>query len=379
MSWRLTRRRFLGNAAGAGISLTSPAWLALDAFAGDSARRGHLKEVDPAFYTKLSGRRTQCFVCPLDCILKPGQTCFCRTRRNHDGTLNSHAYGNPCILSVDPIEKLPLHHYLPGRRTLSLAVGGCNLRCLYCQNWSQSQVRPDELTNFDLPVGRALDGAARKEIDLLAYTYTEPIAFFEYMEDLAAAGRARGVRSVCATALYVKEKPLRRLCRNVEAFAVALKGFDEEFYREVLGSSLGPVLRALEVLKDEKVWFEIVTLIVPTYNDDVKQIEAMCRWIVKTLGRDVPLHFGRFVPQYRLKDLPPTPVATLERCRKAAFDTGLRHVYVFNVAPHEGNHTYCHGCGQKLVRRLGFKILANDVRAGACPHCGTGLPGVWSV
>ncbi len=366
----MSRRAFLEGAAG-----VLPALEILEAFGREAEQSNFLKEVPES--KTLDGRRTQCFVCPLNCVLDPGQTCFCRTRTNHDGRLLSHAYGNPCILAVDPVEKLPLAHFMPGERTLSLAVGGCNLRCLYCQNWQQSQSRPEELKTFDLPPDKAVEGAGKKDVRILAYAYTEPVAFLEYAADVSALARRNGLRNVVASALFVNPDPLRRLCRNVDAFAAALKGFDESFYEKVLGSQLKPVLRALEVVREENVWLEIVNLVVPGYNDDFSKIKEMVDWIRKTLGAGIPLHFGRFVPEYRLKDLPRTPLPTLERCRKIAQDAGLEHVYIFNVSPHEGNNTRCQACHKEVILRLGFKILENRMVDGACGFCRARIPGIW--
>lgn len=368
------RRDFLSMIA-ALPAIGGPALDVLNALAQEKVES--FREVDPRYYLKLDGRQTQCRVCPLNCFLKPGDTCFCRTRKNHDGRLMSHGYGNPCIVTIDPIEKLPLAHFLPGEQTLSIAVGGCNLRCLYCQNWNESQSKPDDLKNFDISGEKAIEGAAKKNIRLMAYTYTEPVAFYEYARDVSVLARAKKMKNVVATALFINEAPLRELCKTTDAFAVALKGFDEKFYDKVLGSQLAPVLKSLEILKEEKVWFEIVTLIVPTYNDDLAKIKEMIAWIKKTLGTKVPLHFGRFVPQYRLKDLPRTPVPTLEKCRDMALDAGLDHVYIFNVAPHEGNNTICRGCKKVVIERLGFKVLRNDLEKGACKYCRSKLPGVW--
>jgi pyruvate formate lyase activating enzyme len=320
----MTRRAFLGGAASA-----LPAIEVLELFAREARRPGALKEVPHS--KSLDGTRTQCFVCPLNCILNPGETCFCRTRTNHDGKLFSHAYDNPCILTVDPIEKLPLAHFLPGESSLSLAVGGCNLRCLYCQNWQQSQAKPDEIRTFDLPRDKAVEGAKKKEVRVLAYAYTEPVAFLEYAMDVSALAREKGLKNVVASALFVNPDPLRELCKTTDAFAAGLKGFDEKFYEKALGVPLKPVLQALEVIKEEGVWLEIVNLVVPGYNDDLAKVKEMAEWIRKTLGTKVPLHFGRFVPEYRLKDLPRTPVPTLEKCRQLALDAGLEHVYIFNV------------------------------------------------
>jgi pyruvate formate lyase activating enzyme len=369
----LGRREFLrsGLAAGAGL----PALRVLELF--EQKNPSHQIEVDKAFYEKLTGKRTQCFICPLKCILNPGETCFCRTRNNVDGRLISYAYNNPCILSVDPVEKMPLSHFLPGTKTLSLAVGGCNLRCLYCQNWEQSQTRPERQRTFDLPKEKAVAGAGKKECKTLAYTFTEPVVFSEYMRDVSALAREKGFRNVCGTALFVEIKALRDMCRSIDAFSVALKGFEEKFYDRVLGSKLKPVLDALVVLKEEKIWTEVVTLVVPGYNDKLGTIREQCKWHRKNLGADTPLHFGRFVPQYKLKDLPRTPVETLEKCRDIGLEEGIRHVYIFNVSPHEGNDTYCPRCRKPVLKRLGFKILESKLKDGICTRCRTKLPGVW--
>lgn len=378
-----SRREFLKSTGymGLGAVALSPAFQALCLVGGkaDVIERGvgGLKEVDTKYYDRLSANKTKCHICPLHCILRPGETCFCRTRTNHDGRLYCHAYANPCVIAVDPLEKLPLYHYLPGRKNLSVAFGGCNMRCLYCQNWRLSQVKPHELETYDLPCDKALETAEAKALDIIAYAYTEPVVYSEYVRDLSALSRPRGIKNVAATALYIEEPPLRELCRTVDAFSVALKGFDEKFYRDVIGSNLKPVLKAMEVLKEEKVWFEIVNLVLPTYNDDPRKIKKMCKWIVKNLGNDVPIHFGRFVPEYKLKDLVRTPVSTLERCREIALDAGMKYPYIFNVSPHEGNHTFCPKCDRKLVQRLGLKVLDMQIIEGYCPHCNEPIPGVW--
>lgn len=372
---KVTRKEFIQLGLGSALAMTSAGKI-FQSFAQDASEKFAI-EVDKKFYKTFDGTNTQCFICPLNCKLKTGETCFCRTRTNHSGKLLNHAYDNPCVISVDPIEKLPLSHYLPGKETLSLAFGGCNLRCLYCQNWQQSQVKPSDLKNFDLSREKALDGAKKKDIDILACTYTEPIAFYDYVRDLSAYAKEKGAKTVCATALFVNPDPLKELATNVAAFSVALKGFDEKFYDRVCGISLKPVLTAIETLKTTKSWFEIVNLIVPTYNDNFDDVKAMCKWIVKTVGKDVPVHFGRFVPEYKMKDLPRTPVQTLEKCREIAMEEGVRYAYIFNVSPHEGNNTYCHGCKKCLVQRLGFKIIESNLEKGACKFCRTKIPGVW--
>ncbi|MHC4605635.1 MAG: AmmeMemoRadiSam system radical SAM enzyme [Planctomycetota bacterium] len=371
---KICRRKLLGWGLACGAAL--PALDVLELFAQESGK--HTIECDPKYYEKLKGRRTRCLVCPLTCTLNEGEFCFCRSRGNVKGRLISFAYNNPCVLTVDPVEKTPLSHYLPGTTSLSLGMGGCNLRCLYCQNWQQSQKEPHKLKTFDVPKEKMAAGAERKECRSIAYTYTEPIAFSEYMRDASAFARKKGLRNICATALFVEKDPLKEYLKNIDAFAVALKGFDETFYDRVLGSVLKPVLDALVVLKEAGKWTEVVTLIVPTYNDDMKKVKEQVKWHRKNLGADTPLHFGRFVPQYKLKDLPRTPVETLEKCRNIALDGGLNYAYIFNVSPHDGNNTYCPKCGAPVIKRLGFKILQNNMKNGACGKCGRKIPGIWS-
>lgn len=289
------------------------------------------------------------------------------------------AYANPCIISVDPIEKHPFNHFLPGAKTLSIATAGCNLRCLYCQNWQQSQARPEHLRNFSLQPEEASKKAKEHNIPIIAYTYTEPVVFWEYVMDTSEKAKAMGLKNVVATALFMNKEPIREWCKVTDAFTVALKGFDDEFYRKVVGCSLKPVLDALVTVKEEGVWLEVVVLIVPTLNDDMKQIKDMCLWIKRNLGAQVPVHFGRFVPEYKLRNLPRTPIPTLEQCHQIALDVGLHFVYIFNVSPHEANHTYCPKCQTKLIRRLGFKVLENNLNKGACPKCKTRIQGIWQA
>ena len=338
---------------------------------------GDRHEVD--FYTKLSGRRIQCFVCPLNCILEDGETCPCRTRTNVRGTLYSYAYNNPCILRIDPIEKLPLNHFLPGTRTLSLAVGGCMLRCLYCQNWEQSQERPERLRTFYLTPAKAVAGAKRRGIRSIAFTYTEVGVFLEWAKDVAKEAKQQGLNVVVATSAYLNPKPLVDFAQHVDGIVVTLKGFTEAFYRQVTARELKPVLESLKAIRHQtSCWLEISNLVVPTYNDRLTEIRQMAVWIKQNLGSDVPLHFARFTPMYKLKQLPRTPVQTLEGARRVARRAGLRYVYTSNVAPHEGNHTYCSKCRAKVIERLGFKVLEDRSRNGRCHRCATALPGRWS-
>ncbi len=375
----LSRRELISRVARTGLK-TASVPLALKVLADVNAawaRAGRQvpfkREVD--LYRKLPRNRIQCFVCPLNCVLAPGETCFCRSRTNERGTLYSRGWAKPCIVSIDPIEKLPFNNFYPGEKVASIAVGGCNLRCLYCQNWEQSQKKPDQVRPLiDLEPARAVESAREKELSTIAFTYTEPTAFHEYAMDIAAEARRAGVRVVSGTAAFVNRRPIREACKVIDAFAVTLKGFDETFYEKVCGARLKPVLNAIEEIRSEGAWLELTTLIVPTYNDDVAKIKRMARWIRKNLGSTVPWHFARFVPRYKLKKIPQTPVQTLDDARKAALDAGIEFVYTSNIAPHAGNHTYCPRCKAMLIERVGFKTIRNRIKKGRCP-CGHEIPG----
>lgn len=335
------------------------------------------REVD--FYERLSDGTVVCGVCPHHCMLDDGETGICLARTNVGGKHYSRAYGHPCILRVDSIEKVPLSHFVPGTRTMTIATGGCNLRCLYCQNWQQSQTRPDELKTFDLTPEQAVKAAKEKGIEVIAFNYTEPVAFLEYAKDIARAARKAEIRVVAATGAYVEPEPLIDFAQYVDAITIGLKGFTEDFYETVCGVRLDGVLESIKTIKKKtNCWLELVNLIVPTYNDDPNTIRKMVGWIRRNVGLTTPLHFSRFVPMYRLTNLPRTSVTTLETACNIARRVGLKYVYTSNIAPHDGNNTYCSKCGFSLIQRLGFKILDNRLRDGRCPQCHTRIPGVWS-
>lgn len=377
------RRRFLASLAGLAawplFGSTSAGRALLSMTLDDEGEPFPYPEALKGHWEALPGKRTICSVCPLDCRLEDGETCFCRTRTNRGGRLHVTAWENPCVLAVDPIEKVPLGHFTPGAKTLALGTGGCNLRCLYCQNWEQSQKKPTELENHELPVKRAADSLKDTDIETIAFAYTEPIVFLEYLSEIAAHAKRRKVRCVAATALFAKPAAAVHLGRHLDAACVGIKAFDEAFYDKVCGSKLKPVLDATVHLAGEEVQLEITTLVVPGYNDDEVKLGELAKWIVKNLGPDTPWHLGRFVPKYRLGNVPRTPVETLERLRKIGQDAGLAYVYLSNVAPHEGNHTCCGHCGELVIERLGFELLSNRLgKKGRCPKCKRRLPGVWS-
>lgn len=331
------------------------------------------------YYERLADKKVQCFVCPLRCVLTDGQTCPCRTRTNVGGTLYSRAYDNPCILRVDAIEKMPLLHFRPGSKTLTIATGGCNVRCLYCQNWEQSQKTPDELKSFSLTAEQAVAEARKKGLDTIAFNYTEPVAFLEYAKDIAVAAKKAGLKVVVGTSAFIEPKPLLDFARHVDAFVITLKGFDEDFYQRVCGVGLEPVLASIKAIgRQAKCWLELINVVVPTQNDDPAKIGEMVKWVRQNVGGNVPLHFARFVPMYKLANLPQTPVQTLEAACEIGRKAGLRFVYTSNVSPHPGNNTICPDCHQPMIQRLGFKILEYNLKGGTCPNCRKRLPGVWA-
>lgn len=328
-------------------------------------------------YDSLGNRNVQCRICPHRCVLEPGDRSICRSKVNIEGRLYSLTYGNPCSLHVDPIEKKPLFHFLPRSRILSLATTGCNFRCLNCQNWEISQKRPEEVRSTTLFPDEVVAEAVRLGIPSIAYTYSEPVTFYEYMLDTATAAREGGLKNVMVSNGYINREPLRRLCRVLDAANINLKSFDDKVYRSLNGGTLAPVLETFKTLHGEGVWFEMTTLVVPTYVDDLEMTQRMCGWILRELGSSYPLHLLRFFPHYRLTRLPATPVATLEAMRETAKKEGIAHVYVGNVPGHEGCHTTCPGCGARVVVRNGYLLTAFHIEKGRCAFCGAAIPGRW--
>ena len=322
-------------------------------------------------------KTVQCELCPNGCVLENGQHSRCRARMNKDGTLYSLVYGKPCAVHVDPIEKKPFNHFLPGTTAFSIATAGCVLSCKFCQNWQISQAKPEDTDTVDLPPDEVVRQAMLYGCKSVTYTYTEPTVFYEYMYDTAIIAKKYGVRNTMHSCGYINEKPLRKLSKYLNAADIDLKGFTEDYYSRICSGSLKPVLNSLVVLKEEGVWLEITNLVIPTLNDDMKTVKEMCRWILKNLGPDVPIHFSRFLPLYKLANLPPTPLETLVEARKTAMDAGLNFVYIGNIR-HEGESTFCPKCKRMLIEREGFFVKQNNVTKGKCKFCGTSIPGVWS-
>jgi pyruvate formate lyase activating enzyme len=330
-------------------------------------------------YDKLADQKVQCLICPNRCVLAPGDRSVCRSKVNLAGVLYSLAYGNPCAVHNDPVEKKPLYHFVPRSKVFSLATTGCNFRCLNCQNWEISQARPEDVRFLDLFPAAAVRRAGEMGSASIAYTYSEAITYFEYMIDTARIARRQGIYNLLISNGYINTKPLEALCEVLDGANINLKSFSDGIYRKLNGGTLQPVLETLKTLHRRGVHFEITTLVVPGYVDQPAMFRDMCAWIVANIGPDHPLHFTRFFPRYKLDRLPSTPVSLLERCREIALAEGLRYVYVGNVPMHAANHTYCHNCGQKVIERMGYHIPAIHLENGHCRFCHTPIPGRWDA
>jgi len=319
----------------------------------------------------------ECTLCPTRCVLENYQRGDCRVRINVEGRLKTLVYGKPCAVHVDPMEKKPLFHFFPGSAIYSIATAGCNLHCKYCQNWAISQAPPEDTRNVDLDPEKTVAEAVAAGCESIAYTYSEPVVFFEYTIDTCRLAREKGLRNVLVTAGYIEEEPLRELCEVTDAANVDLKAITDDFYREVCGGRVEPVQRTLRIMRETGVWLEITNLIVPTLNDSSEMIRELIDWILEDLGPDVPLHFSRFAPMYQLANLPPTPENTLTDARSTAISAGVHFSYVGNVPGHEGNNTYCPACGRLLVGRFGFLVTDYDIVDGKCAGCGEPIAGAW--
>ncbi len=345
----------------------------------ENADTGH---VSGRYWHKIDDGRLQCDVCPRFCRLREGQRglCFVRARANDEIVLTT--YGRSSGFCVDPIEKKPLNHFLPGTPVLSFGTAGCNLACKFCQNWDISKSRElDRLQASASPqtiAARAVEEGSRS----VAFTYNDPVIFLEYAVDVAEACREHGIRTVAVTAAYIMEEPREEFFRHMDAANVDLKAFTERFYWKVCGGHLEPVLETIKYLKHETdVWFELTNLLIPGENDSEAEIDLMTQWVMEQLGPDVPLHFTAFHPDWKMMDKPRTPLQTLVRSRDIALKNGLHYVYTGNVHDFKGASTYCHNCGDILIGRDWYELstwnMATENGQGSCSNCGTAVAGVF--
>ena len=302
---------------------------------------------------------------------------FCRTRVVKGGAMYTVGYGNLCALALDPIEKKPLYHFLPRSRIVSIAIGGCNLRCPNCQNWEISQATPESVQRFEVMPDQLVRTARERGAPSIAYTYTEPLIYYEYVRDSAALAREAGIKNVLVTAGYTNERPMRELCASIDAVQLDVKAFDEKTYQRVNGARLAPVLRNLEIIRQEGVWLEVSFLMVTNMTDEPKAVEDFARWVVSHLGPDTPLHLLRYHPAHRTTHLPPTPVSLLQQAQHRARSAGLRYVYIGNVPGLGAGTTVCPHDGEALIERRGYHVVRDRLTHGACPKCGERIAGVF--
>ncbi len=397
MSSDATRRRFLKTCAAGGCVLAGGAAAVEGLRVGcaeaaplTSEMGGIWETPEARYYEPLEHNRVRCTLCPNECEVGDQERGYCGVRENRGGKYVTLVYGNPCARHIDPIEKKPLFHFLPGTYAYSIATAGCNVECLFCQNWEISQVRPEQTRNYRLPPDAVVADARRPRRSFfssgdvrsrtIAFTYSEPVVFYEYMYDTAKRARERGVESVMISNGFICREPMAALCDVLSAVKIDLKAYTERFYKELVHSRLQPVLDTLKLLAEKDIWFEIVYLVVPTHNDDPKNVREMAKWIHGELGPDVPLHFSAFHPTYKLRNLPRTPPESVERLYEVAKDEGLHFPYVGNISRaggHPGESTYCPGCGRRVIERMRYRIIDVAVKDGKCPKCQTPIPGVW--
>lgn len=319
----------------------------------------------------------QCTTCPNKCILTPGDRGICRDKVYLNNKLYNIAYGNPSAINVDPIEKKPLYHFYPGTDVFSMATGGCPLRCLNCQNWQLSQSNPEELKFIELFPSEVIKKVKCSNLEGIAYTYSEPVAWYEYMYDTAKIAKEEGIKNIWVTSGYIEENPLLKLIEVIDAANVDLKSFSENIYKNLNAGKLKPILNTLKTLHKHKIWFEITCLLVPTFSDSIEMIKDMCKWMLDNIGPGYPVHFTRFQSAYMLTHLPPTPISTLETAYNTAKDQGLKYVYIGNVPGTFASNTNCPKCNKILIERAGYSILQNNIKNGKCKFCQTIIEGRW--
>ena len=332
--------------------------------------------VEAKYWAPLDGNKVQCQLCFRQCIIAEGQRGYCTARQNHDGRLYSMVYGQ-VTSQIDPVEKEPLLHFLPGTKTLCFGTAGCNFRCSFCHNWHLASRTPEDLNLGFLSAEDAVNKAKEMGCTSISFTYNEPTVFYEWVYDVSRLAKKNGLKTYFHTNGAISPEPLKELLKHMDAVCIDLKAFTADFYQVTSFSDLEPVLDTLKILKEEEVWFEITNLIIPTFNDDPEQIREMCIWIRENLGKDIPVHFSRFFPAYRLTRIPPTPIETLEKAIEIATEEGLEYITIGNVPGHDANSTFCPNCGEVLIQRVHFHVLANNIEDGKCRSCNHPIPGIW--
>ena len=336
------------------------------------------KYTKEAVYYSVTPRGVKCLLCPNECTLKAGEISTCRNHQNINEKLYTLAYGNPCAVHIDPIEKKPLLHFLPGTYAYSIATAGCNLACLNCQNWDISQSSPKTTQNIDLKPDKVVEECINNQCKAIAYTYSEPISFYEYMFETAKIARSKKIKNVLVSNGYINEKPLLSLSKYIDAANINLKSFSDEIYLKLNAGKLQPILNTLKILKEQNVWLEITNLIIPSWTDDFDMIKKMCEWLVNNGFSGYPLHFLRFHPMYKLTQLPSTPISVLHKAKDIAIAAGCKYVYIGNISEDGVLNTFCPKCKSLVIERIGYKIVSNNLNLNECKKCGTKIEGIWN-
>jgi pyruvate formate lyase activating enzyme len=339
--------------------------------------RGFMMPKESPLYTPLGDGKIMCMLCPRGCVVSEGNRGYCEVRENRGGKYYSLVWGNPAAIHVDPIEKKPFFHVLPGTTAFSIATAGCNFDCKFCQNFDISQARPENTDNYRLTPAALVKEAKFSESASVAYTYVEPTIFYEYMLDCAKAVKQGGLLNVMHSNGFINPGPRAELAKYLTAANIDLKGFTEEYYASMTEGRLAPVLDSIKGYKKAGVHVELTTLVIPTRNDDIPTIAKMCEWIRDEVGKETPLHFSRFTPLYKLTNLPYTPVETLEAAHAAARKAGLEYVYIGNVPGHKCESTFCPKCGEMLIYRIGYFVGEVKIKNGKCKFCGYPIAGIW--
>lgn len=328
------------------------------------------------YYRKLKNNLVRCNLCPRFCVIKNGSRGNCGVRENLGGILYSLVYGKPCSIALDPIEKKPFYHFLPGSKSLSIATVGCNLHCAHCQNWEISQAKVEDVPYIEASPLQIVQQAKLKGAASISYTYTEPTIFYEYMLDIAKIAKKEKLRNNIVSNGFINPVPLKKLCAFIDAANIDLKG-NALFYEKICQGRIEPVLETIKLLHQKKVWVEVTNLVIPGYNDNVEEIKKMVSWMLENLNNDVPLHFSAFYPCYKLTNVKPTQPEFLVKARIIAKNMGLNHVYTGNIADVEGSTTFCSKCGAKVIARQGFYVKENGLSEGKCPYCKEKIAGIW--
>lgn len=372
----MNKREFLKKFALLGVGGLAIAKNAMSL--GKSSINFYEKTMKEAMYYEAVNDKIMCELCPHECSLHDGQTGICRTRTAKGGKLIAESYGKAVAIHLDPIEKKPFYHFWPQAKVYSFGTAGCNFRCLNCQNWEISQNAPGKLPAYDYSPNDLVRGALSYNSKCIAYTYTEPTVFYEYMLDTAVLAHQAGIKNLMVSNGFINPQPLKQLIPYLDAANIDLKAFDENTYRKLIGGTLSAVKNTLLTLKDSNVWLEITHLMVPGYTDDLQVFRKMVQWLVDEGFQDVPLHISRFFPAYKLQDTNRTEISTMEKALDIAKEVGIQYVYIGNVRDTKNESTFCHNCGELLIERNGYSTEIKALKDGKCGKCGVKIPGVWN-